>query len=470
MPRLTKIVATIGPASEKEEVLKQIFPYVDVFRLNFSHGSLEEHKRRAVLVRKLEKEFDTVKGLLLDTKGPEIRVGKLKGEIFLKEGQLVTIKYEDIIGDEKAFSISYKDLYKYVDKGDRILLDDGLIELEVVEVKGKDIICRVKNSGYLSSNKSVNVPDKELDMPFLSEKDKQDIKFGKEMDFDFLALSFVRSAKDIKETMQYLKEIEADNYKIIAKIESKQALRNLEEIIDLVDGVMVARGDLGVEIPIEEVPIWQKKIIKLAKKKKRFTIVATQMLESMTKNPRPTRAEASDVINAVLDGTDAVMLSGETAKGKYPVESVKMMDKLVREAEKLVEFSPYKIENYTEFVAKSVVNASYELPIKAIISPSRTGYTPSLVSNFRPRCVIYSFVPTDKIRRWLTIRFGVYPYRLPKLETMFEVIEHNLQFLKEKGLLNDEDLVAFAIGTQKKRTNTLIIDLVKELLHSVKLN
>ncbi len=462
--RLTKIVATIGPSSESEEIMRELINYVSVFRLNFSHGDYMEHKKRIDLIKKLEKETNKSISILLDTKGPEIRTGVFKEDVLVKEGDIVVIKHQNVIGNKREFSISYKDLYKEVKKGTKILIDDGLIELEVLKVEGKDIVCKVNNNGIISSRKGVNIPDITLDIPFLNEKDKKDIKFGVENNLDFLALSFIRSAEDIKEVKNYLKELDADNFQIIAKIENKKALENLEEILEEVDGVMIARGDLGVEVPVEEVPILQKRIIDLARKKGKFTIVATQMLDSMIKNPRPTRAEVSDVINAVFDKTDAVMLSGETAKGKYPVESVKMMDKLLRKAENLVEPFIYKINNYTDFVAKSAVNASYELDIKAIIAPSRSGYTPSTISNFRPKCPIYAFVLEEKVAKWLNIRFGVYSFIKKEIKELFGRVTYTLSTLINKKEIKKDDLVVVVIGTHKKRTNSLIIDKAEELL------
>jgi pyruvate kinase len=462
--RLTKIIATVGPSSEREEVLKELFNYVDAFRLNFSHGDHKEHGKRIALIRKLERELNKRIPIILDTKGPEIRTGLFEKEIFLKKGQIVRIKNQEIIGNEKEFCVSYEDLYKEVEKGDKILIDDGLIELEVLEVEGKDIVCEVKNEGFISSKKSVNLPGKELNIEFLSEKDKVDIKFGVENDLDFLALSFVRSAKDIKKVKAYLKELNAKNFKIIAKIENKKALENLEEILEESDGVMVARGDLGVEIPVEEVPIWQKKIIEMAREKGKFTIVATQMLDSMINNPRPTRAEASDVINAVFDKTDAVMLSGETAKGKFPIESVKMMDKLLRKAEELIKPFYYEIKDYTDFVAKSAVNASYELEVEAIVAPSKSGYTPSAISNFRPKCPIYAFVLDEKTAKWINIRFGIFPFVKKEIKELFERVKYTLATLLDKDLVKKESLVVVVAGTHKKKTNALIIDKVKELL------
>ncbi len=462
--RLTKIVATLGPSSEKKEVLEKIFDLVDVFRFNFSHGNYEEHLNRVKLVRSLEKEKNTFKALLLDTKGPEIRTGEFKGEVLLKEGSVVRIVPDDIVGNEEIFTISYKDLYKDVKKGDKILLDDGLIELEVLDVEGKDIVCLVKNEGYISSKKGVNVPGVELNIPFLSDKDKNDIKFGVENDFDFIALSFVRNKDDVIEVRNLIKKLNG-NMKIISKIENKQALDNIDEIIEVSDGIMVARGDLGVEIPVEEVPVWQKKIIKKCRDKNKFTIVATQMLDSMIRNPRPTRAEASDVINAVLDKTDAVMLSGETAKGKYPVEAVKTMDKLLKKAEALLEPHILKVNDYVDFVAKSAVNASYELNLKALVTPTRSGYTASIISNFRPKVPIYAFTLSEKTARQLKIRFGVFPYVKKEIKSVNERVKHCLSVLLDEGKINKEDLVAFALGTHKKRTNTLIIDKVEELLN-----
>ena len=310
----TKMVATIGPASESEEVLRALFEEgVNVARLNFSHGSHEEHKIKIDRIKKLRREMDLPIGIMLDTKGPEIRLGEIEGEVLLEIGDKFILTREDLIGDKSIASISYKDLYKDLKVGDRILIDDGLVELLVKDIVGEDIITEVENSGTISSHKGVNVPGVDIKLPALTERDIEDIKFGIKEDVDFIAASFIRSREDVLAIRKVLEEEKDYTTKIISKIESQKAVELIDEIIEVSDGIMVARGDLGVEIETEAVPIIQKKIIKKCNIAGKTVITATQMLDSMIRNPRPTRAETNDVANAVLDGTSAVMLSGETA-------------------------------------------------------------------------------------------------------------------------------------------------------------
>ena len=326
----TKIVATIGPASESEEILKKLFlEGVNVARLNFSHGSHEEHKIKIDRIKKLRRDMDLPIGIMLDTKGPEIRLGDIDGEVILNSGEEFILTNKDIVGDKNIASISYKELYRDVKEKDKILIDDGLVELVVKEIRGEDIVTEVENSGAISSHKGVNVPGANLKLPALTEIDIEDIKFGIKEDIDFIAASFVRSREDVLAIRKVLEEERDYTTKIISKIESQKAVELIDEIIEVSDGIMVARGDLGVEIETEAVPIVQKEIIKKCNIVGKSVITATQMLDSMIRNPRPTRAETNDVANAVLDGTSAVMLSGETASGKYPIESVITMRKIL---------------------------------------------------------------------------------------------------------------------------------------------
>lgn len=336
----TKIICTLGPASESKEVMtKLINSGMDIARNNFSHGSYEENGRKINLIKEIRTEMDKPVQILLDTKGPEVRTGKFTGNsVTLVEGAAYTVVCgDDIIGDETICSVSYKDLYKDVNIGDSILIADGLIDLEVKEIIENKIQCIVKNTGTIGNYKNVNVPGVVTKLPAISEKDREDLKFGIKMGIDIVAASFIRKAEDVLEVKKALNENGGSHIKVFSKIENHEGVDNIAEIIEASDGIMVARGDLGVEIPLEEVPFVQKMIIHKCNKAGKPVITATQMLESMTNNPRPTRAEVSDVANAVLDGTDAVMLSGETASGKYPVEAVSIMKKIVERTEKLIE-------------------------------------------------------------------------------------------------------------------------------------
>lgn len=388
----TKIVATIGPSSESEEILKNLFlEGVNVARLNFSHGSHEEHKIKIDRIKKLRREMDLPIGIMLDTKGPEIRLGDIDGEVILNSGEEFILTNKDLVGDKNIASISYKELYRDVKEKDKILIDDGLVELVVKEIRGEDIVTEVENSGAISSHKGVNVPGANLKLPALTERDILDIKFGIKEDIDFIAASFVRSREDVLAIRKVLEEERDYTTKIISKIESQKAVELIDEIIEVSDGIMVARGDLGVEIETEAVPIVQKEIIKKCNIVGKSVITATQMLDSMIRNPRPTRAETNDVANAVLDGTSAVMLSGETASGKYPLESVITMRKILEYTENTIDHDEI-LENRIRDVEKSMTNAigksacviARDLGAEAIITATTSGNTSRAIAKFRP--------------------------------------------------------------------------------------
>ena len=379
--RKTKIVCTIGPSSESlENIKKLIMAGMNVARLNFSHGDFEEHGNRIKNIRQASAELGKSIAILLDTKGPEIRTGKLKEEpIELVQDEFITLTTEEILGDKNRISITYKDLPGDVEVGSTILIDDGLIGLTVVDIQGTEIKCRIVNGGTIKSKKGVNVPGVNISLPGITEKDANDIKFGIEQGIDFIAASFVRKASDVLEIRQLLEQHNATHIQIISKIENQQGVDNLDEILEVSDGLMVARGDLGVEIPAEDVPLVQKRMIEKCNRVGKPVITATQMLDSMQRNPRPTRAEASDVANAIFDGTDAIMLSGETAAGKYPVESVLTMSRIAEKAESALEYREIFVKQsnaqqttVTEAISQAVANSALELNAKAIITDRKS--------------------------------------------------------------------------------------------------
>ncbi|MBU5668255.1 pyruvate kinase [Peptoniphilus sp. MSJ-1] len=471
----TKIVATIGPASENEEVLRKLIDEgINVCRLNFSHGTHEEHRKKILLIKKLRKELDIPMGIMLDTKGPEIRLGDFEGEILLKPEKEFTLTPRDIMGDENIGSISYKELYKDIKTGDRILIDDGLVELKVTAIKGEDIVTEVQNSGLISSHKGVNVPGADLNLPILTEKDVSDLKFGVEEDVDFIAASFVRSKEDVIEIRKVLEESKDYTTKIISKIESKKAVELIDEIIDVSDGIMVARGDLGVEIETEAVPIIQKEIIRKCNIAGKFVITATQMLDSMMRNPRPTRAETNDVANAVLDGTSAVMLSGETASGKYPVESVRTMRKILEYTERTIDHDEIlknrmkDVEtSMTNSIGKSACQVAKDLDAKAIITATTSGNTSKAIAKFRPKTEIIASTPFEKIKNQLSIVWGVNPVKVPSFKDTDNLIDASIDVAVSKGYLKSGDLIVLTAGVPAGiagSTNLLKIENVSEIL------
>lgn len=453
--RKTKIVCTIGPSSESlENIKKLIMAGMNVARLNFSHGDFEEHGNRIKTIREASAELGKSIAILLDTKGPEIRTGKLKEEaIELEQDEFLTLTTEEILGDKDRISITYKELPSDVEVGSTILIDDGLIGLTVVDVQGTEIKCRIVNGGTVKSKKGVNVPGVNISLPGITEKDANDIQFGIEQGIDFIAASFVRKAADVLEIRQLLEKQNATQIQIISKIENQQGVDNLDEILEVSDGLMVARGDLGVEIPAEDVPLAQKRMIEKCNRVGKPVITATQMLDSMQRNPRPTRAEASDVANAIFDGTDAIMLSGETAAGKYPVESVLTMARIAEKAESALEYREIFIKQsnaqqttVTEAISQAVANSALELNAKAIITSTETGYTARMVSKYRPKAPIIAVTTADQTLRRLALNWGVTPVKGEVAATTDEMFDKAMKGGLDSGLVKEGDLVVLSAG------------------------
>lgn len=450
----TKIICTIGPASQKPEIIRQLINEgMDVARLNFSHGSYEEQANKFRMIKEAAKELGKPVAILQDTKGPEIRLRDFtngKGE--LKEGQTFTLTTKEIMGTNEKVSISYKNLPSDVKEGMAILLDDGLIELKVEQITDTDIVCTVINGGFVSNKKGVNVPGAELSMPFISEVDREDILFGIKTGFDFLAASFVRCKEDILEVRKILDEHGAKT-KIIAKIENMQGIRNLNEILEVSDGIMVARGDMGVEIPMEEVPVIQKKMIKRAVAMGKHVITATQMLESMTKNPRPTRAEATDVANAIYDGTTAIMLSGETANGAYPVEAVRTMARIAERAELDIDYASrlnrleFKRENnITNAISHATCTTAMELKAAAIITVTMSGFTAEMLARYKPTCPIIACSIEPHVCRQANLLWGVRPLHIKKEDTAEDLFNDAVRESLEAGYIKKGDIVVITAG------------------------
>ena len=447
----TKIVCTLGPASENEETLRELIKNgLNVCRLNFSHGSHEEHKGRMDLVKKLREELNMPTAILLDTKGPEIRTGKFDvPEVFLEEGQTFTITMKDVIGDKERCTVSYKGLANDVKPGDTILIDDGLVGLTVKEVNNDDIVCEVQNSGIVKNHKGVNVPGVKVNLPAITEKDRSDIEFGIEQGIDFIAASFVRKVSDVLAIREILEANNAEHIKIISKIENQEGVDNLDEIIEVSDGIMVARGDLGVEIPTEEIPVVQKLMIKKCNEAGKPVITATQMLDSMIRNPRPTRAEVTDVANAIYDGTDAIMLSGETAAGKYPVEAVKTMATIAKRAEETMRNRRDKInksKNVTDAISYATCTTAMDLEAKAILSSTASGHTARMVSKFRPDCPIVATTSNESVRRQLALTWGVLPLMREKSANIDQVIVNSIEAAKTSNYVSKDDVVVITAG------------------------
>ena len=461
--RKTKIVCTIGPASESLDNLKKLIEAgMNVARLNFSHGDFEEHGNRIRNIRQACLETGKSVAILLDTKGPEIRTGKLKEEpIELVQDQKIILTTEEILGDVERISVTYNNLPRDVEVGSTILLDDGLIGLTVEDIRGDDIHCRIVNGGPLKSKKGVNVPGVKIKLPGITEKDANDIVFGIEQGVDFIAASFVRKANDVMEIREILERHNASHIQIISKIENQEGVDNLDEILEMSDGLMVARGDLGVEIPAEDVPIVQKRMIQKCNQAGKPVITATMMLDSMQRNPRPTRAEASDVANAVFDGTDAVMLSGETAAGKYPVESVQTMSRIAERAESALEYREIFIRQaqaqqvtVTEAISQAVANSALELNAKAILTATESGYTARMVSKYRPKAPIIAVTPNEQVIRRLALVWGVIPVQGASAHTTDELFDLAVESSIEAGLVSLGDIVVITAGVPVGRTGT----------------
>lgn len=461
--RRTKIICTMGPASDHDDVLEQLMlKGMNVARLNFSHGSHEEHKKRIDRIKQLRDEMNLPVALLLDTKGPEIRTGTFtEGKIMLQEGDKVTVVASTQPGNKNMISVSYANIHHDLRLGSRILIDDGLVELLVQEIDGVNVHCEVLNGGPVSNYKSINLPGIETNLPSLTEKDIADIRFGIEQEFDFIAASFVRKAADVLEIRKILEKYHGEHIHIIAKIENREGVTNFDEILKVSDGIMVARGDLGVEIPIQEVPSVQKSLIEKCFKVGKPSITATQMLDSMMRNPRPTRAEVSDVANAIIDGTSAIMLSGETAAGKYPLESIAMMDSIAVETEKSIDYWSRFLANKYEMVP-SVANAishatcmtAMDLKAAAIVAVTHGGRTARLISRFRPGCPIIVTTVSLIAMRQLALSWGVYPYLVGEVQTTDEMFNLGISKALESGFVSNGDVVVITGGTPMGMSGT----------------
>ncbi|MEG0780181.1 MAG: pyruvate kinase, partial [Oscillospiraceae bacterium] len=473
--RKTKIVCTLGPATDPEGVLRTMLTTgMNVARFNFSHGSHPEHKARLDALKALRTELHLPVAAMLDTRGPEIRLKTFgDGKVVLKEGSDFTLTTEDCVGDVTRCAITYRDLPGDVAAGSAILLDDGLIRLTVLEIIGGDIRCRVENGGVIKNNKGINVPGVHLSMPYMSAQDREDILFGIDQGFDFIAASFVRGAADVLEIRHLLDERHSD-IRIIAKIESQQGVDNLSEILSVADGVMVARGDMGVEIDFTEIPILQKDIIAQSAGCGKPVITATQMLDSMMENPRPTRAEITDVANAIYDGTSAIMLSGETAAGKYPIEAVRTMDAIALRTEADINYAKRMKHaagdrqlSIAAATAHAACTTAMDVGADAIITVSKSGMTARLVSKFRPGTPIVACLLDEQVQRQLALSWGVTPLLMPYARDTDELISLAVERAEQAGLVQPGDLVVLTAGLPAGvpgTTNMIKVHLVGDAL------
>lgn len=455
--RRTKIVCTIGPASESIETLvKLIEAGMNVARLNFSHGSHEEHKARITRIREASKKTGKIVAILLDTKGPEIRTHNMENDaIELVPGNKLTISVQEVVGTPHIISVTYPDFANDVQVGSRVLLDDGLIELQVesIDINKQEVVTKIINGNILKNKKGVNLPGVSVNLPGITEKDKADILFGIKENIDFIAASFVRRAEDILEIKDFLKHHNGEYIQIIPKIENEEGMNNIDEILEASDGLMVARGDLGVEIPPEDVPIAQKTMIRKCNQIAKPVITATQMLDSMQRNPRPTRAEASDVANAILDGTDAIMLSGETAAGNYPVESVQTMDKIARKTETVLNYKKILRDrandhepNVTDSIGQSVAYSALNLQVQALIASTKSGMTAKIISRYRPETQIIAVTTTDRVARQLTLVWGVTPLIGTVFNSTDEVLIQPIKQCVAENYIKSGDLIIITAG------------------------
>ena len=462
----TKIIASIGPASNEVKVFREMVKSgVNVARINFSHATIEERQKAVDTIVKVREELNENIAILYDTKGPEFRNGMLEeGSINLEEGKTIKIVKEEVLGNEERFSVNYPEVLDDLKEKDIILLENGLMKIEVIEKTNDYVNCRILSGGVLGNRKSLNVPNVKLNIPFISDVDYEDIVYACQNKADFIALSFVSSKEDVEKVKEILKEQNREDIKLISKIESMTGIDNIDEIIDISDGIMVARGDLGVEVKMTKLPIYQKLIIEKCREKGKICVVATEMLESMKKNLRPTRAEVSDVANAVLDGTDAVMLSGETTSGKYPVETVKYMADICEEAEKYYDnsFKNKTKKGITETIAASVVESSKVFDIKVVVASSVSGYSARGISNLKPDCYILATCTSEEVARSLALNYGIITTVVPFMHTTDEIIkiarEEAIKIfdLKEK----DKILITggFSKNTEKRITNFMKIE------------
>ena len=476
--RKTKIVCTIGPASQSPEMVEKLIEAgMNVARLNFSHGTHEDYAVKIATIRDAAAKLNKPVGILLDTKGPEIRTHDMEnGELHLVTGQVIDISMKQVLGNEKMFSVTYEQLIEDVDQNNIILLDDGLIELRVLakDVENGIIHTIVENAGVLKNKKGVNVPGVSIKLPGITEKDAQDILFGIEQGVDFIAASFVRTAKDVLQIRELLEQNGGSHIQIIPKIENQEGVDNIDTIIEVSDGLMVARGDLGVEIPAEEVPLVQKSLIKKCNQVGKPVITATQMLDSMQRNPRPTRAEASDVANAIMDGTDAIMLSGETAAGIYPIESVRTMDKIATRTEASLNYraivsarSREKEANMTEAISQAVAYTSINLGVKAVLAPTESGNTAKMIAKYRPGVPIIAVTGSEKTAHILTLVWGVNPVVTQRVKTTDEILELAVDASLKSGHVDHGDVVVITAGVpvgEAGTTNLMKVHVIGDLL------
>ena len=471
----TKIVCTLGPASQSEDVLRElILNGLNVCRFNFSHGSHEEHKGRIDMVKKVREELNKPIAILLDTKGPEIRTGNFADpEVLLEEGSEFTITMDEVVGTKEICTVSYKGLADDVKEGDTILIDDGLVGLRVKSVENGNIKCIVENSGIVKNHKGVNVPGVKINLPAITPKDVSDIEFGIKEGIDMIAASFVRKASDVLAIREILEKNNAGDVLILSKIENQEGVENIDEILQVSDGIMVARGDLGVEIPTEEIPIVQKMIIKKCNELAKPVITATQMLDSMIRNPRPTRAEVTDVANAIYDGTDAIMLSGETAAGKYPVEAVKVMASIAKRIEQTLDYDRMLKEKgsknvtVTDAISHATCTTAVDLNASAIITSTSSGYTAKMVSKFRPQAPIIAATSNEAVMRRLALTWGVCPIKSALAGNTDEVIEKSIEASIENGYVKNGELVVITAGVPvgvSGTTNLIKVHVISEVL------
>ena len=462
--RKTKIICTLGPAVDDEDLLRALIRTgMNAARFNFSHGTHAEQLARLNMFKKVRDAMGAPVATILDTKGPEIRIKTFAdGPITLKQGDAFTLTTQDVPGDASRVSVTYANLHNEVGPGCRILVDDGLIELRVQKVQGQEILCEVENGGPLSSNKSINIPDVHILLPSLTDKDREDLKFAVENEFDFIAASFVRKASDVEDIRAELHKHGGDNIRIIAKIENREGVENLDAIIAASDGIMVARGDLGVEIPAHEVPILQKKMIKAGTRAGLPVITATQMLDSMIRNPRPTRAEVSDVANAVFDGTSCVMLSGETASGKYPIEALATMVDTVVAAEDSIDYWGRfrersllpKISNISDAITHTCCLTAMDLKASAILAPTKSGYTAKVISRFRPACPIVALCQSESTRRQLAVSWGVHPYLSGEVDSTDRMFSLAVDVARKERAVQPGETVVITAGVPLGRSGT----------------
>ena len=453
----TKIVCTIGPATADKEILKKMMlAGMNVGRFNFSHGSFEDQEKFFTPFVEAREELGLPVATLLDTQGPEIRTGKLvENPVVLKADEEFTLVNEEIIGDSNKVTVTYKELYNDVKPGTTILIDDGKIELEVIRIEGKDVVCKIMNGGELGNRKSINIPGTHINLPALKEKDIQDLIAGCKHDFDYIAASFIRCKEDVLAIRKVLDENGGNNIKIISKIESTEGIENFDSILEVTDGIMVARGDMGVEIPMEQVPVVQKEMIKKCNKAGKIVITATQMMESMTYNPRPTRAEVSDVANAVFDVTSAIMLSGESAMGKYPVECVEAMAKIAKAAESDINYekrlglreTDAEYDNYEFYLDRAICTTAKKLDAKGIFAFTEGGDTPKTIAGFMPCCPIYAVTKNIKTYRQLALVNNVVPVLVTEdCKTVKEIVAKGVEKAQAKGYIKSGDVIAIAGG------------------------